>query len=657
MRHRVYPGITITKPSRKKSLDHLRCGRRLVVLICGLGVLPSLLLVTAVRNSAQQCSPHQPPEQAQYLEEQEPVRRALVIGNADYSLHPKLPGATTDALEITARLKELKFHIGSPNELPLELKTRAEFSKAIRDFSRTINEGDLVVFYFSGHGFSYGAHGFLAPTELPQCVRENKLPDVAFPLDSIKSLLESKNPGLLIMILDACRTFSSFVIRPENPLPCSSSTESSDADINLAAGGLTQLGAGTGEVNSIIAFATEPGKTATGSSVAGQMSRYTKHVVAYIGNEGQTVLTVLSSAGADVKDESSGDQLPILISPWITNPFLRPSTQNLNDDKEAWCVALESRLKARIKRYKDAYSVTRYAADARKWLRDLSELAPAGFTLVSPVAVERAFRANNTRMAVRSLETTAFAFPREMNVGWEKDLATAEDRELGIVPSGTTQKNLALEKSGEKYLAENWGIESTPKRAEKLAFTIASIDVHENVVATESLMARAQPDEQAKVVDQLLAGTSLRVVGLAEGPNDTVWLQVLTEQKQTPLFVKVPSSAKSRPLVELGQSLKEIVARDNPDRIPDLIDALPLQDAINQLRNGGWEITWISLATGAINDEVKQGLRDARLEHARYLLKQMGVPGVRITAVTAANDFKDDGVRIRIFGVPKGGNK
>ncbi len=638
------------------SLDHLRCGRRLIVLICGLGVLPGLLLVTAVRNSAQQCSQQQQPEQVQYMEEREPVRRALVIGNADYSLHPKLPGVTTDALEITARLKELKFQIGSPNELPLELKTRAEFSKAIGDFSRTINEGDLVVFYFSGHGFSYGAHGFLAPTELPQCVRENKLPDVAFPVDSVKSLLESRNPGLVIMILDACRTFSSFVIRPEDPSPCSSPTES-DAGINLAAGGLTQPGAGAGEVNSIIAFATEPGKTAVASSVAGQMSRYTKHVVAYIGNEGQTVFTVLSSAGADVKDESSGEQLPILISPWITNPFLRPSTQNLNDDKEAWCVALSSRLKARIKRYKDAYSVTRYAADARKWLKDFSELAPAGFTLVSPVAVERAFRASNARMAVRSLETTAFAFPREMNVGWEKDLATAGDRELGIVPSGTTQKNLALEKSGEKYLTDNWGIESTSKRSEKLAFTIASIDVHENVVATENLMARAQPDEQAKVVDQLQAGTSLRVIGLAEGPNDNVWLQVLTEQNQTPLFVKVPSSVKSRPLVELGQSLKEIVARANPDRIPDLVDPLPLQDAINQLRNGGWEITWISLATGAINDEVKQGLRDARLEHARYLLKQMGIPGVRITAVTAANDFEDDGVRIRIFGVPKGGNK
>lgn len=642
---------TVVADPKTSRIDNSRWIRS-VFQICVQGAWMSLLLLTSTPNSAQVCLPEQTPDQAKYMEEQEPVRRALVIGNAAYESHAPLPSATADALEVFAKLKELKFQIFSPNELPLELKTRDEFSKALSDFSRTINEGDLVVFYFSGHGFSYGADGFLAPTQLPQCVRENKLPDVAFPVDSVKSLLESKNPGLLIMILDACRTIGSFVIRSADPSPCHENASSTEA--NFAVGGLPQPRGDNGAVNSIVAFATKPGKVAVGTSTQGQMSVYTRRLVPHITTEGKKVKEVLSTAATHVAFDTNRVQIPEAISSWITDPFLRPTTLNLTDEKEAWCVALDSREKESIQIYSYNYAVSRYAAISRKWLKDHAELAPAGFTRVSPIAVERAFRADNLRLAVRSLEETAFAFPRKMNVGLEKDLATAGDRELGIVPSGTTQRNLAIEKTGEKYLTDNWGIESNAKRTERLAFTIASIDVHENVVTTQDLVARAQPDEQAKVLDQISKGTSLRVTGLSQGPNDNVWLRVQTEQSSSSLFVKFPSFVKRRPLVELGNSLKEIVARAHPDHIPELIDPLPLQDAIRELRNEGWKITWVSLATGAINDKKQQETRNARLAHARYLLKLMDIPGIQITAVTGTNDFKDEGVRVRIFGVPQG---
>jgi hypothetical protein len=99
--------------------------------------------------------------------------------------------------------------------------------------------------------------------------------------------------------------------------------------------------------------------------------------------------------------------------------------------------------------------------------------------------------------------------------------------------------------------------------------------------------------------------------------------------------------------------VKELVVKPRPTGLPDLIDPKLLQDTLADLRSQGWTITWVSLSTGAINDETKQAVRDARLAHAEYLLKQMGIPGVQITAVTAVNDFKEDGVRIRFFGVGK----
>jgi hypothetical protein len=131
-------------------------------------------------------------------------------------------------------------------------------------------------------------------------------------------------------------------------------------------------------------------------------------------------------------------------------------------------------------------------------------------------------------------------------------------------------------------------------------------------------------------------------------------MQVLNEVDASPSFIKVdPLFAATRPIVELGQSISEFVVKPRSQGLADLIDPEPLRDAVAELRNQGWEITWISLSTGAVNDEIQQAIRDARLAHARYVLKQMGIPGKRMTAVTAVNDFKEDGVRIRFFGVHK----
>lgn len=594
------------------------------------------------------------------MNEQEPERRALVIGNAIYTHHANVRSAATDALRMQERLIDLNFKV----DPPLTVNTREDFSRAVGNFRATIGEGDLVVFYFSGHGFSYGADGFLAPTNLPKLVTENELPDAAMAVDSVRYLLESKKPGLVIMILDACRTIGEFVIpstKANTPTITSSDSgnsgngSSSASEVNLAKPGLAQPRGGDGSVNTIIAFAARPGHVAEGNNTGNEMSIYTRWLTTYIVNEGQRLTTVFYDAGVDVSHNTDPKQNPNFSSFSYTDPFLRPTIQNLNEDKQAWCVALSTRTPEKIQRYTSRHSVTRHTAAARRWLKEQVVAGARGYTLVSPVAVERAWRSfTNTQVAVRRLETQAFAFPRSIEGSWEKSVATATNTDVGVVAPGTTAKQLARQKTGEEYLTNNWGIEPTTQADRKLAFTIASMDLHETVVATITLAGRSEPDAKAPLVSRIPKGTQLQIQGLVEGADKSVWIKAITESNTSPLFVKVdPLLIASRSVVEIGQSVRELVVNARPNSHPDLVDPEPLRATVNELKNQGWEITWISLATGAINKEAEQATRDARLDHAQYLLKQMGIPGVRMTSVTAVSDFKEDGVRVRFFGVRK----
>jgi hypothetical protein len=594
----------------------------------------------------------------EYMDEREPQRRALVIGNADYTIQTTLPSSAIDAGKMKDRLGELGFVVvEAPN-----LKTKTAFTNAISAFRASIEEGDLVVFYFSGHGFSYKADGFLAPTELPISVSEAELPDTAITIDSVRSMLEAQRPGLIIMILDACRTIG-FVIPPTDQNPSTPShtaagngvslpADSPIPPTNLAVQGLKEPRAGGGSVNSLVAFAAEPGHVSIGNSGA-EMSKFTRWLVAFLPNEGKSVISVFFDAGSEVNTEDSS-QKPTVYSYSFTDPYLRPSLLNRDQEKLVWYVALDSKDKARIKRYTVRHSVTRHTAAARRWLHDHQQPETKASTRVSAFAVERLWSIKTSEpKAVRQLETSAFAFPSSMEMGLEKEGIVAADKEVGIVRSGSRQRDLALEKTGEEYLTSK-GIEATNNELSKLAFTIASMDIHGDVVATRSLTARERPDDTAERVNPIKKGTPLQIQGLAQGPNNSAWMQVFSATNTSPVFVKLePSFAETRPIVELGQSLKEIIVTAVPRTLPDLIDEKPLIDTVKELKNQGWEINWVSLSTGAVSDETHQAIRDARLAHAQYVLKQVGIPAKRITALTAMDDFKEDGVRIRFFGVRK----
>jgi uncharacterized caspase-like protein len=75
---------------------------------------------------------------------------ALVIGIGDYEKGIKLPNAVNDAKEISSLLKIIGFVIHDDG--PKLNLTYKEMGHAFHDFHCSIKAGDMVLFYFAGHG-------------------------------------------------------------------------------------------------------------------------------------------------------------------------------------------------------------------------------------------------------------------------------------------------------------------------------------------------------------------------------------------------------------------------------------------------------------------------------------------------------------------------
>jgi uncharacterized protein (UPF0335 family) len=147
----------------------------------------------------------------------------------------RLERAANDAKDLAKDLEEVGFDKKNI-KLAVDLSSRDAFEKEFSAFLNTIEAGDDVVFYFSGHGFGVEADqtnyllfaGLKSPftyTKSQLSDQERKNPDVvrlkisqyldAYQKDEIPNGVSAneierrigeKNPKTVIMILDACRS-------------------------------------------------------------------------------------------------------------------------------------------------------------------------------------------------------------------------------------------------------------------------------------------------------------------------------------------------------------------------------------------------------------------------------------------------------------------
>lgn len=86
--------------------------------------------------------------------------------------------------------------------------TNADMNKAILHFAKSIVDGDLILFYFSGHGYQVHGRNYLMPVDDEQIETDLDVESYAFDAEKMLDTIAKRNrSSVTIFILDCCRIY------------------------------------------------------------------------------------------------------------------------------------------------------------------------------------------------------------------------------------------------------------------------------------------------------------------------------------------------------------------------------------------------------------------------------------------------------------------
>jgi hypothetical protein len=222
------------------------------------------------------------------------TRHALVIGNASYPKWP-LKNPLNDARAVSSSLSGAGFVATTATDLSLR-----GMEQTVNALISKVKEGDLVLFYYAGHGLQIDGDNYLVPIDF-DAKDEVDAKYASYSATRIQERLERAGARVVILVLDACRN---------NPFQATRSLGS----------GLAAMGSGKG---SFIAFATAPGKTAD-DNPRGANGLFTSHLVEALAQPGLTLDQVFNRVRERVYQDSQGRQVPWSVSSVIGDVYLIP---------------------------------------------------------------------------------------------------------------------------------------------------------------------------------------------------------------------------------------------------------------------------------------------------------------------------------------------
>ena len=642
--------------------------------------------------------------------EGEPARLALVIGNRLYENQPEIASSETDATEVAKTLRAIGFDLVAPKT---NLATFKDFMDVVVDFRKAVKPGDLVVIYNSGHGFSYGQYNFLAPTAMPREIEESKVARIAVPAEGIIGMFEHERPGLVLLILDACRSNASFVVRDK------------DGVDRAEKGSARSEKVADGPPNYIMALSTKPGDAAIGFSIPGKPSIYTGVLTRHLDDQGIEFALSHRSVAAEVRVESDDEQDPGLIDYSTAIFYLNPTDEIRRQEDVAWKAARESGDRKIIRLYALQYALSRNAAAAEEWLERNPEVkrAPA-FTQVSPAAVDRAWDPGSqapvtvdrfsgsfaverrvilpaarpreraidvpatdpTREVPPSEPTSALPpdtlapnilvrpnitpqsadevsdAPGSVDTGSESPAAgvsnTADDADFSPATGVTSMggSSAAYVPTGVGTSAPDTPLfidaEAAPSDTLLPAFAAASLsEVEGALLTTASTPVRTRAERSAPTLVVLKSRTRLDIAEIVDGLDGSgLWARLALSASDPDRVGYIPLDAPPASSVALGRSLVEVSLPPVIGGIPTLVDSTLLDREMVALKARRQRVTWASLAVAPSRDPREVDTRLARLAHATLLLRNAGMDARRITSVVGVEDYAGDGVRVRLYG-------
>ena len=127
---------------------------------------------------------------------------ALLIGNNDYNESKnKLQYAINNVHDLSNKLKSINFDV-----TPREDLDYAGMEREIKEFAEGIKDGDLVLFYFSGHGCHVKNKNCLIPIK-DTFESEKDILDLSYNVDNMINRIVRRQPCVTIMIFDCSKTY------------------------------------------------------------------------------------------------------------------------------------------------------------------------------------------------------------------------------------------------------------------------------------------------------------------------------------------------------------------------------------------------------------------------------------------------------------------
>jgi hypothetical protein len=213
-------------------------------------------------------------------------RLALVVGNGAYLHADKLTNPVNDARRMRDALTGLKFDVMYGENLDGK-----EMHRMISRFASRVQDADVALVYFAGHGSTFGDTSYVAPID----AEFSNLDDMPAELVTVEELIGDlrRAKSVRIAILDACR---------DNAV---------EQALKTSRGGPPTRGLAPPKnpAGLIIAYATQHGAVAA-DNAGSTNSPFTAALLANIATPGLDVKEMFFKVGSQVEAATSGRQRP-----------------------------------------------------------------------------------------------------------------------------------------------------------------------------------------------------------------------------------------------------------------------------------------------------------------------------------------------------------
>ncbi|MBA3518788.1 MAG: hypothetical protein H0T75_14385 [Rhizobiales bacterium] len=328
-----------------------------------------------------------------------------------------------------------------------------------------------------------------------------------------------------------------------------------------------------------------------------------------------------------VRESTSETQTPWFSESSSAILYLKRSQGIAEDELVAWRSALGTGKNA-VRKFLSFYSVSDYAAAARRWLSDNSGNAEAFSTRISPLAPEFGWESSAPSATPAPIVVARVSGPIGLD-GDVQDLLppiSASFEQLVLAPAAPAQ---AAQQSGRILVAHGEGI------------------------ALGTVEGCSEPTESAPVAESFEFGDSITVGDVAFPKLNETWLKVRGTDFSPWSYVLLPPGGA--PSVEIGEPSAELTVTGKPDRLPTLADVDEMVRTISDLKSERRSVSWVSIATPKTESSKHQDLLALRATHISQVLVENGVPRPNITTAQE-QEFAGDDIRVRIF-TTKGGEQ